>query len=79
MRMAWLTSACSKSEAWVRDGEAELEGEGTLFDVRVEVGSPDGPGSSGDRTRESVLLEIIIASRRVSAKASSSADSSWPG
>ena len=50
-----------------------------MFDARVEEGLPDGPGSSSERMRESGLLEITIASRRVSAKASSSADSSAPG
>jgi len=43
-----------------------------VSDMGVEAELPDGPASSGDRMRESALLEAIMASRRVSAKVSSS-------
>ena len=37
-----------------------------MSNVRVELELPEGPASSGDRTRELALLEAVIASRRVS-------------
>ena len=40
----------------------------------IELELPEGPVSSGDRTRELGLLEIVMASRRASVKASSSID-----
>jgi len=43
-----------------------------MSDVRGEVKLPEGPASSGDRTRRPVLLEAVITSRMVSAKTSSS-------
>ena len=43
-----------------------------MSDARVELELPEEPASSVDRTRELALLEIDMASRRVSVKASSS-------
>ena len=40
----------------------------------IELQLPEGPVSSGDRTLELGLLEIVMASRRASIKASSSID-----
>jgi len=72
MRIAWSISACSKSEPeeCVRGDRVESGG-GAMSDVEGEVKLPEGPASSDDRTREPVLLEAVITSRMVSAKASS--------
>ena len=43
-----------------------------MSDARVELELPEELASSFDRTRELALLEIGMASRRVSVKASSS-------
>ena len=82
MRTARSISACSGSqtEGCARDNDTELEGGGVMYVVGEGVTLPEGPASSGDRTREPILLEVAIASRIISAKTSSSVGAgSWLG
>ena len=74
VRIAWTISARSESEpeGCVRDNRVRLDGGGAIFDVRREVKPPEGPASSGEQTRESIFLEVVIVSRMRSARTSSS-------
>ena len=75
MRITRSTFACPEPEPeeWILGREAGRRGGGEVSDV-IELELPNGPVSSGDRTRELGLLEIVMASRRASVKVSSSID-----